>query len=560
MSRSDANRPSLRATFAGLAGAVTVASAILLSGGAAPALAAPLCAPSGADTVCTFSAPGADTFMVPPGVTKASLDVFGAQGGGLPGQSVGGRGGRARAELALMPGATVTVVVGGAGGSVGACDAQDTPGAGGVNGGAPGGSGFCEGAGGGGASDVRIGGTDLTDRVLVAGGGGGGANRSEGLGDGGAGGGLNGGPAGDILAGGGGGGGGNPCDPPVRGSGGDQTGVSGSCQPGDGSAGADGSLAGGGGGGGFYGGAGGGPLQGGGGGSGFGPPGVLFETGVHSGDGLVTVTYSIPADEIVFASSRTGNGDIYAITPGQGAAPPRQLTTGNAVDAEPVWSPDRSKVAFTSTRDGNVEIYVMDAGGDVTRLTSNSAVDTSPAWSPDGSKLAFASTRTNGRFDVYTMNPDGSGVQRLTINSAADTFPEWSPNGAKIAFSSARTGNGDIYALNVATKAETRLTNSSGVDTGPAWHGGQIAFSTNRHGLLNFELYRRNDSPGGTEVRLTNDPRPDVTPAWSPDGTQLAFASNRDGGANTEIYTINADGTNPQRQSNHPGLDLFPDW
>lgn len=278
---------SLRTALAALAGALCLGCAILLSGGAAPALAAPSCTPSGAITVCTFSTPGADTFTVPAGVTEASFDVFGAQGGGLPGQSVGGLGGRARAELALAPRATVTVVVGGAGGSIGACDAQETPGAGGVNGGASGGSGFCEGAGGGGASDVRIGGSSLSDRVLVAGGGGGGANRSEGLGDGGAGGGLSG-SAGDILAGGGGGG---PCE---RGTGGDQTGTSGSCLPGDGSAGADGTFAGGGGGGGFYGGAGGRSLQGGGGGSGFGPPGVVFETGVRGGDGLVTITYAEP--------------------------------------------------------------------------------------------------------------------------------------------------------------------------------------------------------------------------------------------------------------------------
>jgi Glycine rich protein len=289
MSRSDANRLSLRATRAALGGALALAGAILLAGGAGSALAAPSCAPSGADTVCTFSTPGADTFTVPGGVTEASFDVFGAQGGGLPGQSVGGLGGRASAELALTPGATVTVVVGGAGGSVGACDAQETPGAGGVNGGARGGSGFCEGGGGGGASDVRMGGSSLSDRVLVAGGGGGGANRSERLGDGGAGGGLNGGPAGDILAG---GGGGSPSGP---GSGGDQTGASGSGQPGNGSAGADGSLAGGGGGGGFYGGAGGGPLQGGGGGSGFGPAGVAFEIGVRGGNGLVMITYAEPA-------------------------------------------------------------------------------------------------------------------------------------------------------------------------------------------------------------------------------------------------------------------------
>jgi hypothetical protein len=180
-------------------GALCLGCAILLSVGAGSALAAPSCAPSGANTVCTFSTPGADTFVVPEGVTEASFDVFGAQGGGVSGQSVGGLGGHASADLGLTQGATVTVVVGGAGGSVAACDAQETPGAGGVNGGARGGIGFCEGAGGGGASDVRIGGSNLSDRALVAGGGGGGGAVV--VAGGGGGGSV-------VVAGGGGGGGG----------------------------------------------------------------------------------------------------------------------------------------------------------------------------------------------------------------------------------------------------------------------------------------------------------------------------------------------------------------
>jgi hypothetical protein len=267
--------------------ALVLAGALLLVSGGGSALAAPSCAPSGVDTVCTFSTPGVDTFTVPAGVTEASFDAFGAQGGsGVPDFSDGGLGGRARAELALTPGPPVTVVVGGKGGFDPACP-QEPP-AGGFNGGAPGGRGAsCGHGGGGGASDVRIGGTDLAHRVLVAGGGGGAANVSIGgnVANGGAGGGLSGeagGPAG------------------TGGSGGDQTGASGSGQLGVGSAGADGDLfqifptPGGGGGGGYYGGAGGQPDQGGGGGSGFGPPGVVFETGVRAGDGLVTITYRTP--------------------------------------------------------------------------------------------------------------------------------------------------------------------------------------------------------------------------------------------------------------------------
>jgi Glycine rich protein len=272
---------ALVAAFVFAAGGVMVA-------GVGSALGAPSCAPSGATTVCTFSTPGDDTFTVPAGVSGASFDVFGAQGGDVPGFTFGGFGGHASAQLGLTPGATLTVVVGGRKGSTNAsvpCPNQSS-GAGGVNGGAAGGSGYCPGAGGGGASDVRMGGSALSDRVLVAGGGGGTANFQYTLGGGG--GGLTGaaGIGGDPVA--------------NEGSAGDQTGASGSGLLGAGSAGADGSarfadVGGGGGGGGYYGWSGGPSQGGGGGGSGFGPAGVVFESGVRRGDGQVVMAYTTPA-------------------------------------------------------------------------------------------------------------------------------------------------------------------------------------------------------------------------------------------------------------------------
>jgi Tol biopolymer transport system component len=113
-----------------------------------------------------------------------------------------------------------------------------------------------------------------------------------------------------------------------------------------------------------------------------------------------------------------------------------QLTGGPGRNFEPSWSPDGQRIAFTSDRDGNSEIYVMDAdGANPTRLTINAARDYAPTWSPDGTKLAFASTRT-GAGDIYSMNADGSGEIRLTNWDLEETTPSWSPDGTRIAFSS----------------------------------------------------------------------------------------------------------------------------
>ena len=90
----------------------------------------------------------------------------------------------------------------------------------------------------------------------------------------------------------------------------------------------------------------------------------------------------------------------------------------------------------------------MDGSG-VIRLTDNDASDVTPAWSPDGRRIAFASER-DGNLEIYVMNADGSGVTRLTYNGANDLFPDWSPDGRRIAFHSNRDGRMDIYVMNTA--------------------------------------------------------------------------------------------------------------
>jgi Tol biopolymer transport system component len=104
-----------------------------------------------------------------------------------------------------------------------------------------------------------------------------------------------------------------------------------------------------------------------------------------------------------------------------------RLTNHAAFDQQPAWSPDGSKIAFVSQRDGNSEIYVMHAdGSNQTRLTDD---DANPAWSPDGRKIAFASNRgENDNWDIYVMPADGSdgdNPTRLTTDSAIDGDPAW---------------------------------------------------------------------------------------------------------------------------------------
>ena len=84
------------------------------------------------------------------------------------------------------------------------------------------------------------------------------------------------------------------------------------------------------------------------------------------------------------------------------------------------------QIAFHSLRDGNREIYVMDAdGGNQTRITFDPALNFTPVWSPNGKQFVFTSQR-DGMHEIYVMNADGSNITRLTFNSVTDRDPKWS--------------------------------------------------------------------------------------------------------------------------------------
>jgi Tol biopolymer transport system component len=103
----------------------------------------------------------------------------------------------------------------------------------------------------------------------------------------------------------------------------------------------------------------------------------------------------------------------------------RALTDQNADNRYPRVSPDGRRIAFTSYRDGNAEIYTMGADGSaVTRLTNSAGDDEAASWSSNGSQLVFASNR-DGDYEVFTINADGSGQSQLTSNTSVDRWVLW---------------------------------------------------------------------------------------------------------------------------------------
>ena len=247
---------------------------------------------------------------------------------------------------------------------------------------------------------------------------------------------------------------------------------------------------------------------------------------------------------------------------------------GSAILSAYGWgqAPRTAKIAFTSFRDGNDEIYVMDADGkNQHNLTNHPSGDYTPAWSPDGRRIAFYSQRLEGS-GLYVMDADGKNQRYLTpVGDPTMPPAAWSPDGKKIAFAWAvegldgvgleGVGDGmqfDIAVIDADGGMPRNLTNHPGQDKCPTWSpdGKQIAFyASGRNGIGIFVM----NSDGSNQRRLTAVNTGDLYPDWSPDGKNIVFESSKSGGK-LDIYVINADGTNRRRLTNHPEHDRHAAW
>ena len=199
------------------------------------------------------------------------------------------------------------------------------------------------------------------------------------------------------------------------------------------------------------------------------------------------------------------------------------------------------RIVFTSLRDGNPEIYVMDAGGsNQERLTNHPAFDIEPDWSPDGTKIAFASDRKGGRFQIHVMDVGGLNPIRLTEGPGQKRHPDWSPDGRKIAFTVDDLVD-HLAVMDADGRNREKLENHAWE---PSWSpdGKEIAFVSWRDGL--GEIYVIGAGGQGRK-RVTHDFVPKGQPSFSPGGRRIAYDAWHEGFSH--IFVVGADGKNRVR-------------
>lgn len=250
---------------------------------------------------------------------------------------------------------------------------------------------------------------------------------------------------------------------------------------------------------------------------------------LRAADLVVESTSNLPgffASQLAFIGTRTGGTEIYTSDLFFGGV--RQLTSDRASAMSPHWSPDGSKLLYTSFHRSNAaDLFLIDMRSmQRTPFVSFKGTNQSGRFSPDGSKVAMVLSG-EGNPEVYTANANGRGVKRITRTSGVESSPTFSPDGRQLLFTSDMAGGPQLYVMPVEGGRASRLpTNISRYCAEPDWSKGdpnKIAFTMRIGRGFQIGLYDRSTRAAAKQV--SRAPQDAVEPAWLSDGRHLLYTA-----------------------------------
>jgi Tol biopolymer transport system component len=263
-------------------------------------------------------------------------------------------------------------------------------------------------------------------------------------------------------------------------------------------------------------------------------------------------------NQIVFEGDTENYHSIYLVENNQ----LRSLLPSTILGYTPRWSPDGNQILFngiSAADPTNPDIYIAQLNGDVRKVIDHPSSDYLPEWSPDGASFTFTSTR-DGNQEIYLASLKDESVINLTQNAAEDSVALWSPNGRWIAFLSDRTGKRVLYLIDVNNSYAVSPPQESAEEDvlNYQWSpdSSQLAITYGDRSESKIALFTISDKKqvsiadyGGKQSGLA---------AWSPDGQQLLWMSNTTG--NSEIFLSDRQGQQLKQLTHWNGNAMYPLW
>jgi len=267
---------------------------------------------------------------------------------------------------------------------------------------------------------------------------------------------------------------------------------------------------------------------------------------------IFTVGCESASDSIFFTSDRDGNSEIYVVdSRGESQI---NLTETSDDESTPVVSPSRKLIAFRSQSRDQSSVEVMSVDGSArTLINKGFEVHRSQRWSDDSKRIAYVMEQMDGPTIFVATVEEPEPIPLTAI--AADEVGDWSDDGNSVVFAVRSGKDRGLWVRNPDGVNEVRLTETA--DYAPVWspNSDQIAFLSTRDG--NPEIYIMS-SDGTDQARITETEADEYDLVWSPNGRQLLFISERDG--NPEVYVSGADGKEQIRLTLNSAMDARPVW
>jgi Tol biopolymer transport system component len=217
----------------------------------------------------------------------------------------------------------------------------------------------------------------------------------------------------------------------------------------------------------------------------------------------------------------------------------QKIVDGPSNNSYPSFSPNGKFISFTSDRDGNKEIYLINSNGqDLTRITQNSVVDDHPSWANDSSGIYFYSENTSNKSsNIFFYNIANKTVKQITNLEGKNSTPQISPDGKTLAYSTNRYWPGwDICLFNISSSSERCPLSGSTSYCRATWanNSNRLAYSAGLLSDIDGWLVDIN-SNNKENILSSNGSEYDLT--WSPDDTHILFASDQETSGIYNLYT-----------------------